>query len=893
MIIATYRLQLQPGFGFEEVKVLLPYLRRLGISHLYLSPITDARRGSTHGYDVVDHNRIRDELGGPDSFWSLLKAARTVGLALILDIVPNHAGVGNRNARWQDVLAYGPHSPYAAHFDIDWQPLKPELQHKILLPFLGSPYGEALDRGEISIVFEGGRLAAAYGAMRFSLAPVTYADVLDAVIAAGDGAGRDAVADVGTLAEAFRALQPHERGRADELRARLANAAAGIDLARRLGRLAPAQVHAVLERQFWRLSYWKTAGSEINYRRFFDINDLVGLRMEREDVFADAHRLVARLAQQEGIEGVRVDHVDGLFDPHEYLGRLRALGVRIWVEKILARGETLPQAWPVEGTSGYEFANDVMGVLTRPEGELPLDRVYRRFVREASSYADEIHRSKRLVMETTLAGELFRLAYGLDRISEGDYHTRDFTFEALREALAEVVASFPRYRTYLPHDEEDAERVIREAVQRARARNAGAEPTVYAFIGQVLGGRVAPALRDTAASWAGRFEQYTASVTAKGIEDTGFYRYVRLAALNEVGGEPEHFGVTPHAFHARARFRALRYPRTLLATATHDHKRGEDLRMRLIVLAELPDAWRRTVGLLSRIARRHRSPAGPSRTDEYLLFQTLVASWHGADPSSLTERLVEYMRKAAREAKLRTSWLNPDPDYETALEGLVRGMLEDRRTGRAVDPLAGTLARHGFANTLSQLVIKLTSPGIPDFYQGCELADLSLVDPDNRRPVDFRQRARLLAAIEPHLAAPDPAQLRAWIDAGDERAKLYVIARLLRFRQAHAKAFEGAYRALEAQGEMADHLIAYARESDDVTVLVIVPRFPATLERRGGWGDTRLALPQALAHRTWFEVLTDQVVEVEERLDPRALPLSWAVLVAEEEGDGSPLSPDG
>jgi (1->4)-alpha-D-glucan 1-alpha-D-glucosylmutase len=886
-MIASYRLQLQPDFGFDQVRALLPYFRRLGVSHLYLSPITEARKGSPHGYDVVDHNRIRDELGGPDGFWSLVKAARRAGLALIVDFVPNHAGVGARNGRWQDVLAYGPLSQYARHFDIDWQPLKPELRNKILLPYLGAPYGQTLDTAGISLVHEEGRISAASGDNRFALAPSTYGEVLEAVVqVVADG---DSSRALGELAESFRRLQPQERGKADLLRHQLAALAKRIDLRALLARIDGARLHALLERQFWRLSYWKTAASEINYRRFFDVNDLVGLRMQSPDVFEDTHRLLSTIVNHDGIEGVRIDHIDGLFDPHDYLLKLAHLGARrIWVEKIVARGETIPADWPVEGTVGYEFLNDVLGVLTWRDGEQDLDRVCRRFVPDALPFDEAAYQSKRLVVNTTLAGELSQLAYGLDRISEGDYHTRDFTLEALREALAEIIAAFPRYRTYLPHDSEEGQRIIRSAVHDARRRNPGAEPTVYDFIAEVLLGRVSDGLRDAAAAWVGRFQQYTAPVAGKGVEDTAFYRDVRLVALNEVGGEPDRFGLPAEAFHARARFRTLRYVRTLLATATHDHKRGEDTRVRLIVLAELSDAWKRTVGLLSRLARRHRSSDGPGRADEYLFYQTLVTLWPGADRQGLAERLAAYMRKAAREAKRHTSWLAPDASYETALERFVRGMIEDGRVARAVEPLARALAHYGFMNTLSQVVLKLTSPGVPDFYQGSELLDLSLVDPDNRRPVDFSYRARLLGRLEPLLSQPDVNTIRSWIDASDERAKFYVILRTLRFRQAHPDLFLGGYRPIEAEGPRAQHVLAYARETDDEALVVIVPRYMVTLDRLGGWGETRLPLPEMLSHRTWTDVLTEQPLSAATTLGVSTLPLPWAVLFT---GRRSPEAP--
>lgn len=884
-MIATYRVQLRPGFGFDELRGLLPYFRRLGISHLYLSPVTEARTGSTHGYDVTDHNRIRAELGGPEAFDRLLAAVEAHGLSVILDFVPNHEGVGPQNSRWQDVLMFGPYSRYARYFDIDWEPLKPELQHKILLPFLGSTYGEALDKDEIHLVYEDGRLSAAYHDLRFPLAPASYPQVLDRLVqlpAAGPGAARD----LGALRDAYRTLDRGDQDRAAELGRQLASAVAPDSLNNALGEVRGEALHAVLERQFWRLSYWKTATHEVNYRRFFDHNDLVALQSDVPEVFHAVHQLLSRYVGRGAVEGVRVDHIDGLLDPSAYLRQLKALGTRhIWVEKILARGETLPPNWPVDGTTGYEFLNDALGVLTWPDGELPMDRIYRRFLRGAVvPYWVEAYRSKRLVMDTSLAGELFRLAYHLDRISEADYHTRDFTFEALRQALAEVIALFPRYRTYLAENRDDGEEVIRETIRAARRRNLGRDSTVYAFIEDVLLGREGGDA-DLPTTWVKRFEQYNAPVAAKGVEDTAFYRHYRLAALNEVGGGPDRWGVSLHAFHARARFRALRYPLSLLTTATHDHKRGAETRMRLIVLAEVPDVWRKTLRSLGRIARRYRSSAGPSRPDEYLFHQTVVALWQDGARQSLSDRMAAYMLKAAREAKLHTSWLHPDAEYEAALERFVRGVLADPRLGPALEGPAGLVARYGFANGLSQLVIKLTAPGVPDFYQGSELADLSLVDPDNRRPVDFAKRARLLEDLEPLLDAPDPQRIREMVDGLDERAKLFVMVRLLRFRQAHPNVFAGAYAALEPEGPARQHLVAYAREADGDSLVIVVPRFPAVLDGTGRWQETEIPLGERFADRTWTDAITGVPVRAGERLSVTDLPLRWAVLYGVKPGE--------
>lgn len=878
---ATYRLQLQPDFGFAEAQALLPYLRRLGASHLYLSPVTEARAGSTHGYDVIDHNEVRTDFGGREGLDRLLDDAAEAGIGVIFDWVPNHAGVGPHNASWQDVLAFGPHSPSAWTFDIDWEPFKQELKRKVLLPFLGRTYGEALDDGEIGLAYDDAAFYATYFDNRFALNPATYDALLDAALPHYERA--DAYWDLKDLLEAYRGLEPHEREKAEALRPRLAALVQHADPAAWLGEIEGERLHALLERQFWRLAHWLTAGHEINYRRFFDINGLVGLRMEDDQVFWDAHRLLGELLAHPAAAGVRIDHIDGLFDPHGYLEQLRALGTRqVWVEKILARGETIPEGWPVEGATGYHFMNDVLHLLLDPEGEIPLDRAYRRFVPEARAWERVVHRSKQLVMRTSLQSELFRLASELDRISEADYHTRDFTLEALREALAEVVAAFDRYRTYLPdHDAEAAREVVQLAVHRARSRNPAAEPTVFDFIARVILGDVREDLRERQRAWVGRLQQYTAPVAAKGVEDTAFYRYVRLAALNEVGGEPADWALPAQAFHARARFRARSYPRHLLATATHDHKRGEDTRMRLLAIAEVPERWEETVQALAAIGEAHTGERGPARADAYLVFQTLAALWQppaGEDPSAyratLPDRLWTYLQKAAREAKEQTSWINPDERYETDLEAFVRGICTDERTAEALGPFAEEIARLGFWNSLSQLVLKLTSPGVPDFYQGTELLDLSLVDPDNRRPVDYALRRRMLDDLGGLLAVPEAEAVRGMIDAREARAKLYLTARLLRLRQERPALFEGEYRPLEPEGS--DGWVAFTREAGEDVLVVLVPRYPAR------WHEAHAAsvlLPEALADAAWTDWLTGAEIAATDALDPLGLPLPWAVLV--------------
>ena len=889
---ATYRLQLTPEFGFAEVEALIPYLKRLGVSHLYLSPITEARPGSTHGYDVIDHTQVREAFGGREGFESLREAAVDADLGLVLDFVPNHAGVGPTNEEWQDVLAYGRHSAYAHHFDIDWTPFKPELQGKILLPFLGDTYGTVLDDGEIGLSYDAGYFYATYYDHRFALSPRTYPQVLDALLPQFERT--DAYFDLQDVRDALAELEPDARERAEALCRRLDAVDVSFDADTLDGALDRDALHDLLEDQHWRLAYWKTAGREINYRRFFTINDLVGLRMEDEEVFYSTHRLLGDLLAEDGVDGVRIDHIDGLFDPHEYLDRLRDLGAdRIWVEKILAPRETLPEGWPVDGTTGYDFLNDAMGALLQTEHEEALRRTYRRAVPDAESYDTTVYRSKLLVIEQTLSSELARLAYALDRLSEADYHTRDVTLAALREALREVVAAIDRYRTFLPYDPETAQEVIEEAIYRALQRNPATEPTVYEFVEHAILGELREDLHDAQRNWTGRLQQYTGPVAAKGIEDTALYRFVPLTALNEVGGEPDAFGVHDHAFHARNRFRAREYPEALLTTATHDHKRGADTRMRLLGIAERPDRWAEVVEVLSEIGTRHRDPHGPSDKDAYLFYQTLAALWcdaHGTPPNAdaredLADRLATYMEKAAREAKQQTSWISPTTDYEDALEAFVRGVTTDPETPDVLDEFAVQLAEAGFANRLSQLAMKGTAPGVPDVYRGTEGADLSLVDPDNRRPVDWEARRTALDALGPLVDDPSVAAVRDLFADPDPRAYLYLTTRLLRWRRAHPDlvAVEG-YVDLTPEGMGADDWLAFGRftgpeDDPDAALLTVVSRHPLT---RDSDAPATLPLPDALAGRTWTDVLTGIAVEADAALDVQALPTELGAVLAAE-----------
>jgi (1->4)-alpha-D-glucan 1-alpha-D-glucosylmutase len=879
MMTATYRLQLHPDFRFEHVQALLPYFKALGVSHLYLSPITEARKGSLHGYDVVDHNAIRQELGGRDGFLDLADACNEADLKLIIDFVPNHAGVGPRNRYWQDVLAFGPHSPHAKVFDIDWRPLKSELHDKIHLPFLGRPYGGALDDGELGIVYEHGAFYASYYESRFALNPGTYHAILLHILESHER--EDAYFELKPIVEAYASLDRPEREKAHALGGRLSRVLESLGVDGSIEGLSTDVLHAIFEAQFWRLSFWKTASSQINYRRFFDINELVALRMEEPAVFWDAHRLLSELLSHPAIGGVRIDHVDGLSDPHSYLNLLTELGMdHIWVEKIVAPGEVLPDDWPTEGTTGYEFMNDVLGVLVDEAGKDLLDRTYRRAVPAAASFEDEVYRSKKLVMETSLYSELFRLAYELDRLSEADYHTRDFTLGALQDALQEIVAGIDRYRTYLPHDVAGAREVIGEAVYRALARNPLAEPSVYEFVRSIILGDVKEDLKEDQQRWVTRFQQYSAPVAAKGVEDTSFYRYYRLVALNEVGGEPGHFGMPLQAYHSRARFRAMRYPRMLLSTATHDHKRGEDTRMRIVALSEIADEWESAVRELDDVAQRHRPSRGDVSRDAYLFYQTAVGLWPGSEASEdewsdIADRIWQYMEKASRESKLNTSWINPDSDYEQALDVFIRAMLRDSDFRAALEPVATRAATLGFRNSLTQQVLKLTTPGVPDVYQGAELLDLSLVDPDNRRPVDYDMRLNFVKEIDAASDQEDADLFEEWLRADDPRAKFLLIKRLLRLRQDHPHLFAGGYSELEPEGPAADTWIAFSRQSDDSRLLVAARRY---FSRENA--AATLSLPDELADTTFYDVLTGETITARPTIDLETLRFPWLVAVS-------------
>jgi (1->4)-alpha-D-glucan 1-alpha-D-glucosylmutase len=890
---ATYRLQLHGEFTFRDATRLVPYLAALGVSHVYCSPYLRARTGSKHGYDIIDHDALNPEIGSRQDFDAFVAELKRHGLAQVMDIVPNHMGVlAADNAWWQDVLENGPASTLAEFFDIDWHPPAEYLVNRVLLPVLGDHYGVELAAGKLRLAFEpaAGSFAASYFGHRLPIDPSEYPRILAAAVRrleAGRAAPHQAQA-LRSVMEAFGRLpRRHEpaRARMDEraldkevAKRRLASLArANAAVAEAIGHAVdglngraddPASLdalHDLLERQAFRLAYWRVAQDDINYRRFFDINDLAALRQEHAPVFEATHRLILGLVREGAVEALRIDHPDGLYDPRSYFEKLQEHCGRptyVVVEKIVAPFENLPEEWAVHGTTGYRFANVVNGLFVDTAAEARLTRTYEAFIGDATGFEEVARRSRRLILRSALASELTVLTSRLARIARADRNTRDFTFTTLREGLTEVISAFPVYRTYVDeHVRPEDRRYIEWAIARARNESRAADVSVFDFVRDALTCELpvrSPALGAAVRDFARRFQQLTSPVMAKGVEDTAFYVYNRLVSLNDVGGDPGEFGFPPARFHKASAHRARHWPHTMLATSTHDNKRSEDVRARIDVISEMVPRWRLLLRRWSRInAERKVEVDGlpaPSRNAEYLLYQTLLGSFppDADDLAAYTERVVAYMTKASREAKERTSWANMNAAYEAATTQFVRALLEERPGNAFLEDLRatlGTVARIGFFNSLAMATVKLTSPGVPDIYQGNELWDFSLVDPDNRRPVDYERRRAMLSALERMAEPPGPGLADMLANLQDGRAKLYVTWRLLQLRREREALFrDGGYTPVRAAGERSRHLIAFARRHGGQAVITVAPRLIAGLGVGPGaapcgaalWGDTRV-----------------------------------------------------
>ncbi|CAI10068.1 putative fusion of 4-alpha glucanotransferase and maltooligosyltrehalose synthase [Aromatoleum aromaticum EbN1] len=942
---ATYRLQFHADFGFAAAEAVLPYLAELGISHVYAAPFLKARPGSRHGYDIIDHQAVNPEIGSEADFDRYCARLAELGLGQVLDVVPNHVGVlGADNEWWLDVLENGEASECADHFDIDWHPPFPELRGKVLLPVLGDQYGLVLEAGELTLGFsaERGEFSVHYFEHRFPVDPCDYPSILTP---AASARGAQSVVDaeqveLETLLAALRhlpprdvadpALQTERRHNKNLFKQHLAalherlpavRARIGERLAAFNGRVGePASfdaLDALLARQAYRLASWRVAADDINYRRFFDINDLAALRMEVDSVFEATHAQIFRWLAQGRVSGLRIDHPDGLAEPVAYFERLQARHAAICrelalaggtpsagpepalylvVEKILAEFEPLPADWPVHGDTGYRFANLCNGLFVDSAQESRFSRIYRAFTGEARNFSEVLHEAKLLIMTHSLPGEVSGLAGLLHDIAQHDRRTRDFTRSRLRGALKEIVAGFPVYRTYIgPRGVSDTDRrYIERAIATAAARTRAGDATVLRFVRDVLvsaPSETAAELRLLKLRFVRRFQQFTAPVMAKSMEDTAFYRYNRLVSLNDVGGDPHTFGIAVQDFHAANERVAASHPFGLVGSSTHDSKRSEDVRARIDVLSEMPGAWRLALRRWRKLNERHKrrvnDALAPSCNDEYLLYQTLLGVWPATPPESrglaeLARRVDAYMLKAAREAKRHTSWMNPEPGYEAALSGFVRRLFAGGLDNPFVAdflPFHARVSCFGCYNSLAMALLKLTAPGVPDIYQGCETWNYRLVDPDNRFPVDFAAARDLLHGLKQE--CPDGADearrrsaLATMLDAmsegrDDGRIKLYVLWRALAVRREFEQTMRfGRYVALETDGPAALHVVAFARVLGDDIVVVVASRLLFTLCRGDAallrdptiWQDTFVELPAFSEGRQWRDALCGQGV---------------------------------
>jgi (1->4)-alpha-D-glucan 1-alpha-D-glucosylmutase len=953
--VATYRLQLNKTFTFNDARAIVPYLHELGICDAYASPIQRARPGSMHGYDITDHSQINPELGTEADFNEFSRQLREYRMGLILDVVPNHMGIGDpSNLWWNDVLENGPSSLYASHFDIDWQPVNPGLENKVLLPVLEDQYGRVLEEAKLKLGYDNGSFFLSYYSTRLPLAPRTYANILSNRLDAlkeSLGAENESVQELQSILTALGHLPPRteqlpekiaERNREKEvIKRRIAALYSGSAEIRAAVDESVQDFNgesdeprsfdhldALLDAQAYRPAYWRVATEEINYRRFFDINELAAIRVELPEVFQAAHAVPMRLLAESKATGLRIDHPDGLWNPTDYFRQLQDMYVRTRVrarlakhrsvenidaeiatateaaraergehywplyvvaEKILLEDEPLPRDWAVFGTVGYDFLTAVLGIFIDISQRERFDQIYVRIVGSPPDFEQLVNSTKKMVMLISLASEINALSHQLDRVSEKNRRYRDFTLNSLTHAVREIIAALPVYRTYITGPESVSlrdRRFIESAVAEAKRQNPRTAESIFNFIQDTL---LLTNINDFAEEdqprlihWVMKFQQITGPVTAKAVEDTSFYSYNRLVALNEVGGSPERFGLSIEAFHKLNLERQEHWPHEMLGTSTHDTKRSEDVRARLAVLSELPDEWESAVlRWLEMNAGKHADADGnpaPDRNDEYLLYQTLIGAWPeqpcAADEfARFRDRVIQYMQKATKEAKVHTSWINPNDAYDNAVKEFITRLLPENADDafrKDASAFARRVSYFGHFNSLSQTLLKLTCPGVPDIYQGTELWDYSLVDPDNRRPVDYELRRRVLAELQERARHGLTDLAKHLVEsAGDGRVKLFLMHRALDFRRAHrALLAEGQYVPLEATGPKAWHVFAFARIWKEQAVVVVVPRLIAGLLNRQErpplgadlWQDTRLVLPETHVGRKFRNLFTGEIV---------------------------------
>ena len=898
--LSTYRLQLRKDFPFAAARELVPYFHALGVSHCYCSPILMSAPGSTHGYDVNDYHRVDAELGGRQAFDEFAREVHERRMGIVLDFVPNHMGIhGSSNRWWQDVLECGRNSPHADFFDIDWTDPFQGGRARVLVPVLDDQYGVVLEAGRLAIAYEDGAFSVRYADLRFPVSPATYAILLA-------GAAEEPVCSeagrqrLNAIAEAFGSLplsrgadEPIGRRPRNELKAQLAaaydedetiRAALAAHLAEINGKEGDSRsrdrLDAILTEQHYRLAHWKTGAHEVNYRRFFAIDTLIGLRMENPNIFRETHRLMGELVRSNAISGLRIDHIDGLRNPLEYLERVQALALKegeratrpvyVVVEKILARGEEIDSAWPTHGTTGYEFIRDLAGLLVARDAEPKFDAIYREFTGDPQTFGDVVYTNKRLVLDEMFANAVVQLSHQLANLVTGDRHWRDLTRFELSVAVREIMAALGVYRIYRrmnaecrPEDAREIDRACTEAIRR----NPRQDPQPFRFVRDVLIGRYPPPsatqeYRESLWRWVLTWQQYTGAIMAKAVEDTAFYVYNRFIALNEVGGSPDEFGGNVAQFHGACRRRLATTPHTLLATSTHDTKFGEDVRARLYVLSEIADEWCDWVNAWRQLNQRHKTKVNdrlaPDANEEYRLYQTLLGCWPMGpfEPDhAFRARIREHLRKATNEAKRNTHWLHPNEPWLGACDRFVDAILTPATGGEflaSFAPKVGRLAHLALVNSLAQVVLKTTTPGVPDFYQGSELWNLTLVDPDNRHLIEWQPYRDLAATVG---AKSWRDLLRNWRDGG---IKLRVTAELLRFRRAHPHLFQaGDYVPLEPRGRFAANVVSFARQLERAAVVVIVPRLSAHLGCPPlglVWEDTVVEPPAARG--AWRDVLT-------------------------------------
>jgi (1->4)-alpha-D-glucan 1-alpha-D-glucosylmutase len=959
---ATYRLQFNARFTFRDARQIAGYLNELGISDLYASSYLAAKEGSLHGYDVVNQTILNKEVGDEQSYQAMVGELQRLGMGHILDFVPNHMCIeSSENAWWMDVLENGESSPYARFFDIDWQPVKKELTGKVLLPFLGDQYGKVLEDGQLKLSFAEGAFRLDCSGVPIPLEPKSCLqllghrlEVLQGLFAAEAPPLQEFLSIITALQHLPGASEPEpekreERHREkDVVKKRLGQLCQespeiagfiGENLAIFNGTKGDSASFDLLDRllrdQVYRPSYWRVATEEINYRRFFDVNGLAAIRMEDPAVFEQTHQLLFRLIREGKVTGVRIDHVDGLFDPISYLQNLQkraylelsrgaaascgAAGEEekpgesesrekayreallqdpsykpfyALCEKILMKGELLPEEWPVFGTTGYDFLGSLNGIFVDTEKAREFDRLYARFAGPLADFPEVAYEKKKLVMQVSLSGEVNMLAHRLNTISEQDRHTRDFTMNSLARVITEVIACFPVYRSYAncaSLRDKDLQ-YIEAAVARAKRKNPAISASIFDFLRDVLllksPERAGEGERAAWLNFAMRFQQITGPVMAKGMEDTAFYVYNRLASLNEVGGMPGRFGTPLEAFHGQNMERIKSFPHSMITTDTHDSKRGEDVRTRIDALSELPELWQKSLAKWRRLNKGKsvvlENQTVPDRNEEYLLYQTLIGAWPALEPDQggfekFRGRIREYMVKAVREAKVNTSWISPNAAYEDALTAFVNRILFNAPGNaflREFLPFQKRIARSAVYSSLSQALLKMVSPGVPDLYQGTELWDFTLVDPDNRQPVDYQRRVEALAGLRAREAEIGPGPLFGELQGapGDGRVKLYLIYRVLNYRKRHRELFDaGDYLPLEARGAKARHLCAFARRLGGQSLLAVAPRLLASLSPdpelpplgEPAWLDTFLVLPEGAGAR-FRNVLNDAQLEAVE-----------------------------